>query len=63
MEWGKLLFFIGAILMAVLLYRQIKSHPQVFSRENMGKSLFTLGILALLLICFIGFLVMMVRVG
>lgn len=63
MEWGKLLFLIGAILLAVLLYRQVKGNPQVFSRENMGRSLYTLGILALLLICFIGFLVMLVRVG
>jgi hypothetical protein len=61
MEWGKLLFFIGALLMAVLLYRQIKGNPQNFSRESMGKSFFTLGILALLLICFIGFLVLMLR--
>ncbi len=61
MDWGKLLFFIGALLMAVLLYRQIKGNPQAFSRESLGKSIFTLGVLALFLICFIGFLVMMLR--
>lgn len=60
-ELGKILFLIGAIVMIALLYRQIKHNPQAFSRENMGKSLFTLGILALLLIGFIAFLVMMVR--
>lgn len=61
MEWGKILFAIGAILLIWLLYRNIKGNPQAFSRENLGKSFYTLGILALLLIVFIAFLVMIVR--
>ncbi len=63
MEWGKLLFFIGILLMAWLLYRNIRGNPQAFSRENLGKSFYTLGILALLLIAFIGFLILLLRSG
>lgn len=61
MDWGKLLFFIGALLMGILLYRQIKGNPEAFSKDSLSKSFFTLGILALFLICFIAFLVMMLR--
>lgn len=61
MNWTALLFLAGAALMGWLLYRQVKGNPQAYSRENMGKSVYTLGILALLMICFIGFLVMLLR--
>lgn len=61
MDWTSLLFLIGAVLMGWLLYRQIKNNPQGFSKENVTKSIYTLGILALLLIFFIGFLVFLLR--
>lgn len=61
MEWGKLFFVIGAALMVWFIYRSIRSNPQAFSKENLSKSFFTLGVLALLLIAFIGLLVMMLR--
>jgi hypothetical protein len=44
------------ILIPVLgwfLYSYIRKNPQAFSRENLGNSFFTLGILALILIAFI----------
>jgi len=63
MDWGKALFLIGGLVMAWLLYRQIKGNPQAFSRENGSKSLYTLAILALILIAFIGLLVLMLRSG
>ena len=63
MDWSALLFLLGALLMGWLLYRQIKGSPQAYSKENLSKSLYTLGILALLLICFIAFLVMLLRAG
>lgn len=61
MEWGKLLYVIGAALLIWLLYRQVKGNPEMFSRTNLSKSFFTLGILALLLIGFIGLLVVMLK--
>lgn len=61
MDWGKFFFIIGAALMAWLLYRHVRTNPQAFSKENLSKSFFTLGILALGLIGFIWFLVIMLR--
>jgi hypothetical protein len=61
MEWGKLLYVIGAALLIWLVYRQVKGNPEMFSRTNLSKSFFTLGILALLLIGFIGLLVVMLK--
>jgi heme O synthase-like polyprenyltransferase len=63
MEWGKILFIIAAILMAFFLYRSIKGHPEWFSSKNLNKSLFTFGILALILIAFIGLLVVLLRIS
>jgi hypothetical protein len=61
--WMQLLFLLLVIGLGWLLYRQIKGNPQAFSSENMHKSLWTLGLLALFLICFVGFVVMLVRHG
>ena len=52
---------LGSGLLIWLLFRAVKSSPDAFSKENMGKSFTTLGILALLLIAVIGFVVMMLR--
>lgn len=59
--WTQLLFLLGIVLLGWLLYRQIKHNPQAFSREQLGKSIYVMGILALLLIAFIGFLVLLLR--
>lgn len=61
MEWGKILFVILAAFIAWLIYRNVKRAPQAFSRKNLGKSLSTLGILALILIAFIWLLVLLLR--
>lgn len=63
MNWTALLFLAAAFLMGWLLYRQIKGNPQSYSKENISKSIYTLGILALLMICFIAFLILMLRAG
>jgi len=44
-----------------LLYRAIRNQPDAFSKENMGKSLGTLGVLALILIGFIGLFVIILK--
>jgi len=43
------------------LYRSVKNQPQLFTKEKLNQSIYTLGILALVLIVFVGFLVMLVR--
>ena len=43
------------------LYRSVNNQPQLFTKEKLNQSIYTLGILALVLIVFVGFLVMLVR--
>lgn len=59
----QLLAIIGAGLISWVTYRTIKGRPELFSRENMNKSFFSLGILALILIVFVALLVLIVRQG
>lgn len=52
---------IGVLLLIWMLYRGVKNNPQAFSRENLSKSFFTLGILALILIGLVSFTVLMLK--
>lgn len=62
MSWGyQLLAVILGGLTLWILYRLIKGQPQLFTKENFSKTLGTLGGLALVLIAFVAFLVMIVR--
>lgn len=61
MEWMKLFYVIGAIVLAGLAFMTIRSQPQMFSRQNLSRSFFTMGILALLLIGFIALVVVWLR--
>ena len=57
----QLLAIVGAALIVWILYRTIKQRPEQFSRDNLSKSFFSLGILAFILIIFISFLVLLLR--
>ncbi len=57
----EILGLIGAGLVLFILYRSIKGNPEQFSKDNLNKSFFTMGILALVLIAFIALLVLSVR--
>ncbi|WP_131782003.1 hypothetical protein [Legionella gresilensis] len=57
----QILGLIGAALIIWIMYRSIKSRPDLFSRDNLNKSFFTMGILAIILIAFVGLLILMVR--
>lgn len=52
---------LGFILIAWILYRGIKSRPEQFSKENLSKSFFSMGVLGIILIAFVALLVLMVR--
>ncbi len=63
MNWSWENFFL-VLLMGLtgwLMYRHIRSSPQAFSKENLSKSFFTLGILALGLIALIWVLVIFLK--
>lgn len=50
MDWQILLFLVGAGLMVWLIVRMVRNNPGSFTRAALSKSVFTLGILALILI-------------
>ena len=57
----QLLALIGAAMIVWVIYRNIKGRPEQFSRENLTKSFSTMGLLALVLIVFVGVLVYLAR--
>jgi hypothetical protein len=57
------LFLVSCIFFAWLIYRQMRHNPEAFSAQNLLKSSYTLAVLALLLIGFIGFCVWLLRSG
>lgn len=57
----QILAMLGAALIIYYLYRTIKNRPDMFSKENLNKSFFTMGILAVGLIGFVALLVLMLR--
>jgi TRAP-type C4-dicarboxylate transport system permease small subunit len=57
----QILLIIGAGIIAWFSYKAVKRNPQAFSGENINKSFFTLGLLALFLIGIIALLVVMLK--
>ncbi len=57
----QILGLVGAGFVVWLLYRMIRTRPEQFSRENLSKSSLTMGVLAIVLIVFVAFLIVMVR--
>ncbi len=57
----QVLWLVAVAFIVWALYRYVKGHPELFSRENMSKSFSSMGILALLLMVFVAFLVYIVR--
>lgn len=55
--WEQILYLVLALFIIWLLFRFVKFNKETFSWENLNKTLFTLGILAL---CLIGFVALMV---
>ena len=44
-----------------ILFRNIRTNPEAFSKSNLNQSFMTMGLLALLLIAVVGFAVIMLR--
>lgn len=61
MDWKILLYLVGAGVMVWLIVRMVKNNPGSFTREALSKSVFTLGILALVLFGVIFLCVMMLK--
>ena len=63
MFWTKFFCLLIALMLIWFAIRLIRMSPGSFSFENINKSLFTLGVMALVLIGFIAALVIMLRHG
>ncbi len=63
-SWGIEQFFILAlcIFLVWILVRYIKREPQALSKQNLEKSFYTMGLLALVLIAFVAFGVFVLRI-
>lgn len=57
----KLLLIVISIFFIWQLFVYLRANPEAFSRANLSRSFFSVGILALLLIGFIAVLVLIVR--
>jgi len=57
----QILGIMGAVAIIFILYQTIKNKPEMFSKENLHKSLSSMGVLALLLIGFVTLLIVMLR--
>jgi flagellar biogenesis protein FliO len=61
MEWGKLVLVVIAGLLLWQMIRTVRANPQMVSKQNLTKSFTTMGVLALLLIGFVAFCVVLLR--
>lgn len=57
----QILALAGAGLIIWYLYRVIKGRPDQFSKENLSKSAYSLGILGVILIAFVALLIFLVK--
>ena len=57
----EILGILGALLIVWILYRFVRAKPETLKAESLSKSFFTMGILALILIAFVGVLILMAR--
>ncbi|MGD0466640.1 MAG: hypothetical protein ABSA84_08095 [Gammaproteobacteria bacterium] len=58
---NSILLVIISIVLAWVLYSNIKNKPELFTAKNLNKSFFTTGILAIILILIIGMAVIMLK--
>lgn len=61
MNWMNILYALGAVALIGFGWYFIRNNPGLFTRENMEKSLTSVGVLALILIAFIALLVFMLK--
>jgi len=59
---GQILTIAGCIFIIWLLYKTIKTNPQLFARDSLSKAFGTMGWLALALIAVIAFVILSLRI-
>ncbi len=61
--WEQILLVVGMLGVGFWIYTLIKHNPGLFSKENLGKSFYTMGILAIVLIAFIAMCIWILRLN
>lgn len=61
MNWSGLIAAIFGILLVFMAIRLVRNNPGLFTKENFGKSTFTLGILTLMFIAIVAICVWFLR--
>ena len=61
--YSKLFLIIGIVAVAFWLYRGVRANPKAFSKANMGKSFFTMGVLAIVLIAVVLICIWLLKAG
>lgn len=59
--FAKLLLVLLSAFLVWQMFAYVRAHPEMFSKDIMSRSIFTLGILALILIGFVAICVMLVK--
>ncbi|MEK6731719.1 MAG: hypothetical protein AABY34_06040 [Pseudomonadota bacterium] len=59
--WAQILWALIAAFLLWFLYRSVRANPGSFSRKNLSRSIFTFGVLALILIGFVALLVVLLK--
>lgn len=63
MNWTVLLYVAGIALFAFIAVRMIRANAANFTKKNFGKTLYTLGLLTLMIVAVIAFAVLMLKSG
>lgn len=56
---SKIAAVLFGVFLAFMLYRFVRSNPESLSKESLGKSFYSMGILAVALIVFIALVIML----
>ncbi len=59
--WQKIIYLILMLGLCWWIYQSVRRNPEWLSRENLGKSFSSMGVLALILIAFVALLIFMLR--
>ncbi len=59
--FSQLLLLVGAGFLVWYIVRTIRNQPEMFSKQMFSKSFYTMGILALILIAFVGLCIFILR--
>lgn len=61
MNWSAIVFIIGGALLIFVAIYMIRNNPELFSKHHLGKSIYTLGLLTLMIIAVVAFLVIVLK--